>query len=84
MNTVEKMRAFIDMEKNRKKHPNFFYPHHHESCTHGTKLIPSHDDVGGPNDEDDGRYDIEATTKERVDNACCTFFDKFDPMKPIG
>ena len=67
------MRAFIDMEKNRKKHHQFFYPHDHESCTHGTMLIPSHDDVGGPNDEDDGRYGIDVTTKERVDNACYTF-----------
>ena len=47
-------------------------------------LIPSHDDVGGPNDEDDGRYDIDATTIERVNYACCTLFDKCDQMKPIG
>ena len=48
------------MEKNKEKTSQFFYPHHHESCTHNPKLIPSHDDVGGPNDEDD----IDATTQE--------------------
>ena len=38
-----------------------------------TNLISSHVDAGGPNDEDDGRYGIDVTTKERVDNACYTF-----------
>ena len=75
------MRAFIDMEKNRKKHHQFFYPHDHESCTHGTMLIPSHDDVGGPNDEDD----IDATTQENEQMIyVTTLFDKYDQMKPIG
>ena len=50
-----------------------------------TKLIPSYDDVGGPNDEDDGRYDIDATTRENKQMIyVATLFDKYDQMKPIG